>query len=57
MTTGTKVAVKKDKNNKDCVINIGKISFGNKIPTRIDFEKSGLGNNNIPTIKPTIIEI
>ena len=30
-------------------INEGKKSTGIKIPTKIDFEKSGLGNNNKPT--------
>jgi len=27
------------------------------MPINIDFEKSGLGNNNIPAIKPMIIDI
>jgi len=31
--------------------------MGNKIPTKIDFEKSGLGKNNKPTAIPIIIEI
>ena len=26
--------------------------MGNKIPTKIDFEKSGLGNNNKPVAIP-----
>ena len=31
--------------------------MGNKIPTKIDFEKSGLGKNNKPTTIPNIIEM
>ena len=30
--------------------------MGNKIPIKIDLEKSGLGNNNKPTVKPMIID-
>ena len=54
---GKSVATINEQNNKDCEINIGKKSAGNIIPTSIDFEKSGLGNNKIPPIKPIIIEI
>ena len=53
---GKSVATINEQNSKDCEINIGKKSAGNIIPTSIDFEKSGLGNNRIPPIKPTIIE-
>ena len=56
MTIGTNVANKKDRNNKDSVINLEKKSAGIIIPTSKDFEKSGEGNNNIPAIKPKIIE-
>ena len=31
--------------------------MGNRIPTKIDFEKSGLGNNNRPTANPNIIDM
>ena len=41
----------------DCEKNDGKKSVGKIIPIKIDFEKSGLGKNNIPAIKPIIIEI
>ena len=57
MTIGTKVAIKKDKNNNDWDIKDGKKSIGIIIPTSKDFEKSGVGKNNIPAIKPKIIEI
>ena len=53
---GKNVATAKEQNSKDWETNIGKKSTGNIIPTRIDFEKSGLGNKRIPPIKPTIIE-
>ena len=46
-----------DKNNKDCDIKLGKKSIGNKIPTKMDFEKSGLGKNNKPVVIPIIIEM
>ena len=49
--------IKKDKNNNDCETKLGKKLMGNKIPTKIDFEKSGLGKNNKPTAIPIIIEI
>tara|TARA_B100001741_G_C16361285_1_gene508771 strand:+ start:691 stop:816 length:126 start_codon:yes stop_codon:yes gene_type:complete len=31
--------------------------MGNIMPTNIDLEKSRLGNNNMPDIKPIIIDI
>ena len=31
--------------------------MGNRIPTKIDFEKSGLGNNNKPADIPIKIDI
>ena len=31
--------------------------MGNKIPTKIDFEKSGLGKNNNPATIPIIIDM
>tara|TARA_B100000945_G_C20112863_1_gene471154 strand:- start:23 stop:175 length:153 start_codon:yes stop_codon:yes gene_type:complete len=37
-------------------INSGKISTGKITPTNIDLEKSGLGNNNNPPIRPINIE-
>ena len=54
---GTNVANKKDKNNSDCDIKLGKKLIGNKIPIKIDLEKSGLGNNNNPINNPVIIEM
>ena len=54
---GTKVATKNDINSKDCDINAGKKSCGNKIPIKIELEKSVLGNNNNPQVSPTIIDI
>ena len=53
---GKNVATTKEQNSKDWETNIGKKSTGNIIPTRIDFEKSGLGNKRIPPIKPTKID-
>ena len=53
---GTKVAIIKDKNNNDCKINWGNNSFGNRYPTRIDFEKSGLGKKSKPAINPINID-
>ncbi len=53
---GKNVATINEQNSKDWEINIGKKSRGNIIPTRIDFEKSGLGNKRIPPINPTIID-
>ena len=52
---GKNVATIKEKNSKDWETNTGKKSIGNIIPTRIDFEKSGLGNKRIPPINPIII--
>jgi len=54
---GTNVATKNDKNNNDCETKLGKKSIGTRIPTKIDFEKSGLGNNNRPTANPNIIDM
>ena len=31
--------------------------MGNKIPTKIDFEKSGFGKNNNPAVIPIIIDM
>ena len=53
---GKNVATTKEQNSKDWETNTGKKSIGNIIPTRIDFEKSGLGNKRIPPINPTIID-
>ena len=53
---GKNVATINEQNSKYWEINIGKKSRCNIIPTRIDFEKSGLGNKRIPPIKPTIID-
>ena len=52
---GRNVATINEQKSKDWETNIGKKSWGNIIPTRIDFEKSGLGNKRIPPINPTII--
>ena len=57
IVTGKNVAIKNDKNNSDCEINLGNISIGKIIPTNKLFEKSGLGNKRKPPISPTIIEI
>ena len=54
---GKNVATINEQKSKDWETNIGKKSWGNIIPTRIDFEKSGLGNKRIPPINPTIIAI
>ena len=53
---GTNVAKINEQNNNDCKTNSGKKSIGNIIPTNSDLEKSELGNNNNPAIKPIIIE-
>tara|TARA_Y100000741_G_scaffold101334_1_gene75397 strand:+ start:296 stop:487 length:192 start_codon:yes stop_codon:yes gene_type:complete len=50
------VAVKNDKNNNDCKTILGKKSIGNKIPTNILLEKSGVGNRRKPINNPTIID-
>ena len=46
-----------EQNNKDWEINAGKKFVGIIIPINIDFEKSGLGNNNKPKNKPISIPI
>ena len=51
------MAIKNDKNKRDCDTKAGNKSKGKIIPTNIDFEKSGAGNNKIPPVKPTIIDI
>ena len=52
---GKNVATINEQKSKDWETNIGKKSKGNIIQTKIDFEKSGLGNKRIPPINPTII--
>jgi hypothetical protein len=54
---GRNVANKNDINSKDCDMNKGKTSLEKRIPINIDLEKSGLGNNNKPAVKPIIIDI
>ena len=54
--TGAKVATTNDKNNNDWETKLGNISGVKSIPIKIDLEKSGLGNNSKPAIKPTIID-
>ena len=56
IATGANVAVKKDRNSKDCNMNVGKKSAGKIIPTNRLFEKSGDGNIKKPPINPIIIE-
>ena len=51
---GRKVAITKDKNNKDCDTNGAKKSLETSTPTSKLFEKSGNGNNKNPPINPTI---
>ena len=53
---GKNVATTKEQNSKDWETNSSKKSIGSIIPTKIDFEKSGLGNKSIPPIKPTKID-
>ena len=53
---GRKVAIKNDKNNKDCETKGAKNFFGNKIPTNKLFEKSGVGKIKKPPINPIIID-
>ena len=53
---GKNVADKNDKKSKDWPINEGKLPTGNKIPIKIDLEKSGLGNNSRPTSNPNKID-
>ena len=52
---GKNVATINEQKSKDWETNIGKKSRGNIIPTKIDFEKSGLGNKRTPPINPTMI--
>ena len=54
---GTKVASKNDINNNDCDTKSGKKFIGNNMPTKIDFEKSGLGKNNNPIANPITIDM
>jgi len=56
VSNGKKVAEIKDVNNNEFAINDGKKSIGNKIPTKIDLEKSGVGNNSKPTVNPMMID-
>ena len=56
MNIGKNVANKNDKKSKDCVINEGKLLTGNKIPIKIDLEKSGPGNNSKPASNPIRID-
>ena len=57
LSKGLIVATKKDQNNNDSEISLGKKSIGNIVPTKILFEKSGAGNKRNPPINPTIIDI
>tara|TARA_Y100000590_G_scaffold383002_1_gene453360 strand:+ start:440 stop:595 length:156 start_codon:yes stop_codon:yes gene_type:complete len=50
------VAIIKEENSNDCDIIVGTTSTGKIIPINNDFEKSGLGNNRSPPIKPMIID-
>ena len=54
---GTNVAKINEQNSNDCETNDGKKSIGNIIPAKIDLEKSGVGNNNMPATKPIIMDI
>ena len=54
--SGLVVATKKDQNNKELEINLGKSSIGNITPTKILFEKSGDGNKSNPKNSPIKIE-
>ena len=53
---GKKVAIKKDKNNKDWAIKGENKSAGKITPTNKLFEKSGNGNIKNPAAKPIIID-
>ena len=53
---GKNVATKKEQNNSDSLINIGKYSIGKIKPINKDCLKSGLGKNKRPPNKPNIIE-
>ena len=57
IAAGENVAIKNDKNNSDCVTNLGNISTGKIIPTSKLFEKSGTGNKRKPPINPVIIDM
>ena len=57
ITTGTNVAIKKDKNNNDCDTSAGNKSIGSITPTNKLFEKSGTGNKRNPPINPTVIDM
>ena len=57
LSKGLIVATKKDQNNNDSEISLGKKSIGNIVPTKILFEKSGAGNNSNPNNNPTNMEI
>ena len=54
---GKNVAIKKDRNNCDCLINTGNNSSGRIMPTNKLLEKSGTGNKRNPPINPRIIDI
>ena len=56
MIAGKKVAIKKDKNNKDWAINGENRSLDKNTPTNRLLEKSGNGNIKNPATKPIIIE-
>ena len=56
MNIGKNVANKNDKKSKDCAINEGKLLTGNKMPIKMDLEKSGLGNNINPANNPIRID-
>ena len=56
MIAGKKVAIKKDKNNKDWAINGENSSLDKNTPTNRLLEKSGNGNIKNPATKPIIIE-
>ena len=51
------MANKKDQNSNEFDIIWGNESYGNNIPTKILFEKSGLGKNKKPRHKPNNIDI
>ena len=53
---GKKVAIKKDKNNKDWAIKGENKSLDKSTPTNKLLEKSGNGNIKNPATKPIIIE-
>ena len=54
--TGKKVATKKETNNSDSLIKVGKYFAGKIKPTNKDWVKLGLGKNRRPLIKPIVIE-